>query len=619
MKRGSPLGVSLVLASSLVACTGVIRDRTRDAPGTNGGASSNPDQPMPSSGYGGSMLPSGSGGSMLPSGPGKPAPAVFSCDPSARPAELPLPRLSRAQLEGTLRFAIRLALPDEESEVWSKVSAEWSRYPAETKTPALGDLRGGYARIDQSIQQTQIDAMYATASAIAQELTGSATRISSMLGRCATDDSSENDRECLDAFIASWGARVMRSPLTADDVAYYAGDAGSTPVSPAAVANVITAILNAPQTLYRVEHGTENSKPVSALSPFEVAARLALHFWQAPPDDELWSAAEDGSVLDLDVYGAELDRLAQGPQARAALNEFVAQWLRLEELPPLDALNADPMFMAFAGAQLPPASTRQAMIDDVLASVWNTLSSGGTLSDFLNDRHSYAEDPYLAGIYQTAPWDGAGTPPLFPSARRSGLLTRAAMLATGTAGTRPIHKGYLVRNALLCQQVGAPPANVDTNPPMPDATVTTRQAVTELTSGGVCGGCHLHIINPPGFITEGFDGLGRERSEEKLFDAQGTLVASLPIDTAAVPMLDEDDARSMDDAVELSQAIDESRLYHSCMARHYFRFAMSRFEAPEQDGCLLSELEVAARNDEPLVDVLKAVARSPTFKAKRFE
>lgn len=603
MMRRPPRGVSLVLASLLVACTTVTGDPARDAPGTNGGSSSEPDEPDEP---------------IDPFVPGRPAPAVFSCDPSARPAELPLPRLSRAQLEGTLRFAIRLALPNEESEIWAKVSSDFARYPADTKTPAPGDLKGGYARVDQSIQQTQIDAMYATASAIARELTASATRISSMLGGCAADDSSENDRECLEAFIGTWGARVMRSPLTAEDIAYYAADAGSTPLSPVAVADVITAILNAPQTLYRVEHGTEDSKPLSKLSAFEVAARLALHFWQAPPDDDLWKAAQNGSLLDPAVYAAELDRLAQSPRARAALDEFFAQWLRLEELPPLDELNDDPVFQAFAGAQLPPPSARKAMIDDVLASMWNTLSSGGTLSDFLNDRRSYAKDAYLAGIYQTAPWDGVGTPPLFASAQRSGLLTRAAMLATGTAGTRPIHKGYLVRNALLCQQVGAPPPNVNTNPPAPDATLTTRQTVSELTSAGACAGCHL-TINPPGFITESFDGLGRERAEERVFDAQGNLVAALPVDTSAVPEVVQGDIRTMDDAVELSQAIDQSRLYHSCMVRHYFRFAMSRFEAPEQDGCLLSELEVAARGDEPLLHVLKTIALSPTFKAKRFE
>ena len=46
---------------------------------------------------------------------------------------------------------------------------------------------------------------------------------------------------------------------------------------------------------------------------------------------------------------------------------------------------------------------------------------------------------------------------------------------------------------------------------------------------------------------------------------------------------------------------------------------MSRFESPEQDGCLLSELEAAARSGKPLVDVLKVVGETAAFKTRRFE
>src|SRR5262249_33916921 len=131
--------------------------------------------------------------------------------------------------------------------------------------------------------------------------------------------------------------------------------------------------------------------------------------------------------------------------------------------------------------------------------------------------------------------------------------------------------------------------------------------------------CHATIINPPGFITEGFDALGRERTQEKLYDAQGNLVASLPIDTSAVPAVRPGDDRSMSSAADLVRAIDTSGLCHSCLARHYFRFAQARVETPASDGCLLSKLEAAARSNAPLADVLRVVARDPTFKTKRFE
>jgi hypothetical protein len=597
----------IALAALLPACTGVISGLDKGLPASGGTGPGT----VPASG--------GAGGSFSPQNPDAPAAPVFACDASAQPAELPLPRLSRVELGNTLRFALRLADPAEADAIWAKVSAPFDRYPVDQRTPAPGDLRGGYSRFDQSIQQSQIEAMYATAIAIARELTATPARLTTMMGACATDASSANDRACLESFIAKWAGRVMREKLSAEDVAYYADIAGGTSVSPAAVADVIATVLNAPETLYRVEHGTEDQKSVSALSPFELAARLSYDLWQEPPDDALWAAADDGTLLTASAYDAQLDRIVKSPLLRQSTDEWVTEWLRLGELPPLDTLRDDPAFRAFAGADLPPASARDAMIADVLGSAWTALSSGGSASSFLGDRHSYAMDPSLAGIYQVAPWNGADPAPLFTSPNRSGLLTRGAFLATGTAGTRPIHKGYLVRNALLCQQVGSPPANANTKTPVASGQQTTRQAATDRTSAGVCAACHTTIINPPGFITEGFDALGRERSEEKLFDAQGNLTVSLPIDTSAVPAVQPGDDRSMSSPSELTHAIDTSGLFHSCLARHYFRFAQNRVEDPASDGCLLSKIETVARSNAPLSDVLKALTRDSTFKTKRFE
>jgi hypothetical protein len=551
--------------------------------------------------------------------PGAPAPAAFSCDGAAVPDELPLPRLSHGELERTLRFALELALPSDAQAIWTGLGPTLARLPADLRTAAPGDLKGGYGRADQAIQQTQIDAVFEVARALAKELTSSPNRIAAMLGGCATDDSTANDRACLEGFVQSWGSRVMRYPLGTDDVAFFADAAGSTPVAPEALADVLVVILNAPETLYFVAHGSDDASAVAPLSPFELAARLSYQFWQRPPDDALWEAARSGALLDEAGYAAELERLVRAAGLGSSLDEWVTEWLRLDELPPLDALASDASFVAFAGADLPSSSARDSMIQDVLASARSTAENSGSVSDFLNDRHSYASDDYLARIYAAPVWSGDGPAPLFGSAKRAGLLTRAALLATGTVATRPIHKGYLVRNALLCQQVGAPPANADVTPPVSSGNMTTRDAVTQKTSGGVCGACHLTRINPAGFLTENFDALGRERTEERVFDAQGNVVASFPIDTQAVPEIWPGDARSMSDAVALTQAIDEARLFHSCLALHYFRFSQRRYESLPSDGCVLASIEAKARAGAPLTEVLKTFALAPTFKTRRFQ
>ncbi|HET9957207.1 MAG TPA: DUF1592 domain-containing protein [Polyangiaceae bacterium] len=560
----------------------------------------------------------GSGGTAAGGqGPTTSAAPLFSCDPSAKAGELPFPRLSRVQLENTLKFAVRLALPTDADKIWSVVAPRFAQYPLDQRTAAPGDLKGGYSRFDQSIQLAQAQAMYATGLELSRELTASSTRMKSLLGACATDASTANDRSCLEDFVRRWATRVMRTELSEEDITFYAEMSDGTPVSAAAVADVIAAILNAPETLYRVEHGTDANSP-SALSAYELAARLSYNLWQEPPDDELWATAANGSLLQPSTYQVQLERLIEDSKLRRSLDEWVSEWLRLGELPRLDTLKSDPRFLAFAGSELPNESTRQAMIDDVLESAWSTVRAGESASALLNDRHSYAKDSILARIYGVPVWTGAGDPPLMSATSRSGLLTRAALLATGTAGTRPIHKGYLVRNALLCQQLGAPPLNANTEVPVANGQLTTREAASQRTSPAACAGCHA-VINPAGFVTEGFDALGRERSEEQLFDAQGELIASLPLDTAATASILPGDTRVLRSASELSEAIDDSRLFHSCLARHYFRFAAARVENTQTDGCLLAKLESAARSDAPLTAVLRAFAQDATFKTKRFE
>jgi hypothetical protein len=600
-------------AGPLSGCQGIVSPA--HPPGT---------APPPGGGGSGGGGAPGGGGPVHPPGAAiSPAPPQFTCDAAATPDGLPLPRLSRNQLRATLRFAIGRALPAEADTIWSAAAPSFNQYPIDQRTPAPGDLKGGYSRTDQSIQQSQVDAMYGVALAVARELTATPARLNTLLGACAGDASTTNDRTCLEAFVRGWGSRVMRYPMQDADVGFFADVAGTTPVDRAAVADVIATILDSPRFLYRVEHGTAAAPAPAAASPlsaYELAARLSYQFWQEPPDDLLWNAAADGSLLTVAGFDAALDHVITSPRMADVLDEFVTEWLRLDELPSLEALRADPVYSAFAGTPLPTDATRAAMIDDVRQSLRQTLWSGGSAADFLNDRRSYTADAALAGIYGVAPWTdgGSGTsPPTFASPARAGLLGRAALLATGTAATRPIHRGYLIRNALLCEKVGEPPPNAATMPPAPTADLTTREAVTRLTAGGSCGGCHDTAINPQGFVLEGFDALGRERTEERLFDARGHVTATRPVDTTAAVRLGGEDW-SVGSPAELVQLIGDSQLFASCVARHYFRFSRARVESTARDGCLLSAMETAARGGRPLAEMLKATAQDPTFKARRF-
>ena len=122
--------------------------------------------------------------------------------------------------------------------------------------------------------------------------------------------------------------------------------------------------------MYFVEHGdtaVSGQTGVYDVSPYELASRLSYQLWQTAPDDMLLAAAADGSLLTAAIYDAQVTRMLADSRARPALDEFFADWMKVEDLPAMDAKNADATFKTFAGGDLPDAKLRQAMIDDVSA------------------------------------------------------------------------------------------------------------------------------------------------------------------------------------------------------------------------------------------------------------
>ena len=124
------------------------------------------------------------------------------------------------------------------------------------------------------------------------------------------------------------------------------------------------------------------------MSPYELASRLSYQLWQTAPDDALLAAAADGSLRDATRPTTRRStRLLADPRARPALDEFFADWMKVEDLPAMDAKNADPIFKTFAGADLPDAKLRQAMIDDVVGMLdYYTWTAPSGLSALLDQR-----------------------------------------------------------------------------------------------------------------------------------------------------------------------------------------------------------------------------------------
>lgn len=601
-------------------------------PGTGNASSQNP----PASGNGSVTGASGSGSSSGGSGPTPPGgvntppanppgpgPVTFRCDPQAAPPETPLRRLTTAQYANTVRDLVN-AVTDRNAAALDAVNTALEALPDDRREPVPEDLHGSYRRLDQTIQQAHVDSIYAVGLAAGEALTQGAL-LERVAGECATDRDAGNDAACRDAFIRDFGARALRRPLDDEDLEFYRSVYGaSNTAEPAAYAGVITVMLSAPEFVYFVEHGeSESSEQPGAyeLSAHELASRLSYQFWQSSPDAELNAAAADGSLLDSAVYAEQVARLAGDERAKNTLDEFFADWMKVEDLAELDKNENDVVFRAFAGDDLPGAGLRQAMIDDVVGMLgYYSWQAPSPLSEIFLSQKSFAKSAELAAIYGVPAWDGTAAPPEFPSGQRAGLLTRALFLSTGSANTRPIMKGVFIRRHVLCDDIPPPPPGVNAEPPELRPDMTTREVVEELTemTGSVCAGCHTTLINPLGFATESFDALGRFRNEQALFDRDGERIGEKAVDTSVVARVLPDDVTVVNGPLELMNEIVESGKGEACLARNFFRFTFARWENLAADGCTLEALRTPLANGSALPELGRAAALAPSFKRRAF-
>ncbi len=581
----------------------------------------------PATSSGGTMAASGGSSNTSGAPPGGSPTSAFTCDASAKAPVAGLRRLTMSQYRNTVVDFVAAALgdPDLTAAALSEVAAPLERLPSDRREPTSEDLHGSYRRLDQSLQQLHVDAYYDVGVALGAALTRP-DRLGQVVGPCAVDQDANNDADCLSEMVARLGQRALRRPLDADEQAFYEGVYGTDKTANgAAYADVIGVLLNAPQLVYFVEHGAAEvtgKSGVFELSAYELASRLSYQLWQTAPDAELLSRASDGSLLDAQTYRAEVARLLADARARPALNEFFEDWAKVEELPPLDAKNADPVFKAFAGTQLPSAQLRQDMIDDVLGMLgYYTWQKPAGVATLFQSELSFARSPELASLYGVAPWDGSAEPTSFAAGQRPGLLTRALFLTSGSPNTRPIMKGLFIRKHILCDSIPPPPPGANAKPPELQPGMTTRETVEQLTQmpGTICSGCHTELLNPLGFATENFDALGRYRTEQQFFDALGSPQGSKPIDTTGVPHVVDGSNQPASGPAELMDQLVASGKLEACLSRSFFRYTFARWDDLQSDGCALEGMRQALASGGSIVDLVTAASLSDAFKQRVFE
>jgi hypothetical protein len=357
---------------------------------------------------------------------------------------------------------------------------------------------------------------------------------------------------CFDTLASTVGRRLWRRSLTAAELEVQVGlaeTAADTLGDPdGGVEFLLASLLQSPNFLYRVEVGAGG-----AFSGTELASRMAYLAWGGPPDDELLDLAEAGELADPDVRRAQAERLNADPRAARGVR---AQFVELLGLQGLSTLNKDPTTFVHAGPEVGPAAR-----EETLSLVERLWAEDEDFRDLVTSRRT-SVDRTLAAIYGIpAPArEGFGEVELPADGVRGGLFGQVSFLALQAhpVSTSVTRRGMFVRERLLCQDLPAPPANVDTSIPAstPDSP-TMRDRVAVHLQDPVCASCH-RLSDPMGLALEHFDGIGRYREDDQGYaiDTSGDL-----------------DGRAFDGLGGLALAVHDHPDFTRCLVTGALRYA----------------------------------------------
>ena len=406
--------------------------------------------------------------------------------------------------------------------------------------------------------------------------------------------------DCVDGFIRRLGTSLYRRPLTADETTAYQTlyDATAMRGGPAdGVRLVVTAMLQSPHFLYRIEIGTPTDEPdVFELTQLELASRLSFFLWKSGPDDALMAAAQAGELATPEQIAAQAARMLDDPRADLAISRFHAEWLGVAEL---ETLSID-------GTEYPEfEALRLDMIAETERFALSVFRDGDArLQTLLTSNESFVS-PELAAFYGftgTVPPDGRVE--LDPT-QRAGILTHAGFLTAHTSDpkTAAVHIGRAVREHFLCQTLPNPPP-VDTII-APDPTQSTRQQLEAKTSPAACVGCH-RLMNPVGFTFGHYDRIG----------AYQPMDGAHPID-ATGDIVDSDFSGVVDGAIELSAALASSAQVEACVARQWLRFALGRTDHALDQRSIDAALEPYRAANGDLRELIVAITATDSFRYRR--
>lgn len=476
------------------------------------------------------------------------------------------------------------------------------------------------------------------AETLAESLVSDANRLTNLLGSFPSCGRARDDT-CIKDFIAGWTNRAYRGQLDSTESAGLF-DLYSTVKAQfdwaTGLQAVVTAVLESPRFLYVMEFGGGSpSGKVVALSPYEVAARLALFLWRSVPDVQMMTDASQGKLATAAGVLAEARYMMTGAnqsKAQAAIDDFTTQWMQLTSIQA-----KDPQFAYFsnkASALIPAMydETRLNMSQLVLA---ENGGQGGTLTELLTSPSSYINSDLL-NFYANGPGNGPitmGSGPL-PNGyaktsipNRVGILTNGSVMATQAHSSLPsfVLRGKLIRENVLCDPIPPPPPNVPAAPTVApaDGGTTRDLLLAHQQKGTACPGCHQYM-DGIGAAFGNFDATGAYQATDAngQTDGPNRPASAFPaIDSSGSiqPMSQGELQTTFKNVTDLVTQLAAAKQVQQCFTLQELRYALGRIETPA-DTCSAQQAYGAfSSNSLNIQELLFAIVQSDAFRYRSVE